>query len=528
MSPVVVEDGGGGGGSMATSGFRMAVRELAPDGTQIFPSDRWTVSTGTAMPGFPASKLLTDLLSDYWSAWSSRASASWISVVSSSAGILARSIGLIGILGVNRRTPTAFLPRIGEVRGDGSTITVGTLYTPNTVRFRIDSHPLSDRIRPTFTVTSKTNLTGSNSNLTGHPIDPPFDPAPVGYFETKLSPTNSALATSVVLTFANHYSTESPLAGTETFRVHVRNVNSPLLVPSLTTVIYQSGSPVLTLSFPTYEHVEAESSSGGFIVTYTFAAASLASQTAAIEMHVSASTACDFIGAELVLSISTIYDSGVKTFSDIDLSAVVERLDFTNAGITYFHIEPGDFCSYIAATYSKVGGGTASVNVYSPIVAPGDADGRLHVGRLVISDALIFPISNSGYQIQRQSTGGGQRTSTRAGSFRAPRVSIEWNDIDLSIVHLSQTLHQKLSRLLRVLGLSRTPTLLVPDPAMTEDSIVEQTMPRWVVVTSKSEAHQGRLTGIDTDSLSDGNVHTRDHWDLNVRFSEHSGVQAGY
>src|SRR4051812_44441709 len=113
------------------------------------------------MPGFPSTKLQTDLLSDYWSAYNHRSSNTWISATSddTTGAISTRNLGIIGLLGVNRRTPTSLLPSI--------------LYTLNTLRFRVDSYPLADRIRPPFTINSRTNLTGADANLTGHPLDPP-------------------------------------------------------------------------------------------------------------------------------------------------------------------------------------------------------------------------------------------------------------------------------------------------------------------------------------------------------------------
>src|SRR5689334_17930642 len=116
------------------SGFRLAVRDLAPYGAQLFMGDRWALATGSAMPGMEATKLAGDLLSDYWSSINHRASCSWIEATSDVATSSSRKLRLLGVLGLNRRSPSALL--------------AGTAYTPNTARVRVDSYPLSTRIRP--------------------------------------------------------------------------------------------------------------------------------------------------------------------------------------------------------------------------------------------------------------------------------------------------------------------------------------------------------------------------------------------
>lgn len=502
-----------------TPGFRLAIRDLSPLGTspQQFMSDRWTVEAVTELPGFPATKLQTDLLSDYWSAYNARSSNTWITAVSddTTGASTTRNLGLIAVLGLNRRTPSALLP--------------GTSYTPSTVRFRVDSFPFKNRIRPPCTLSSRVNLSGLDTDFTSHPLDPPDDPAPVGYVETKLTPTSSIAATSLIATFGNAYATERALSGTQTFRVHLCDVNNPTQIPNATVAIYQSGVLVSTLSSPTYEHVTVANSSGGFIFTYTFLASSLTSQTAALQMHISTTTACDFIGTELVLNLTGhLYDSGVETFTGVDTDAFAERLDLTlNTGVTYVHVEFGDFCSYTTATYTKTGGGTASANTYTSIVAPGDSDGRLHVGRFLAADAIVFPINGTGgYNLQaatnETTSSGGLRT--RSGAARSTRSLVEWTEMDLSIIRVSRVLKQLLMRQKAALGLLRNPTLLVPDPLMTEGYTDEETRPRWVLLSAVTETHAGRMSGVDSDAYADNSNHIRDHWDVNMHLLEHSGA----
>jgi hypothetical protein len=495
------------------AGFRLAIRDLSPTGSQVFLSDRWTITSGSAMPGFPTSKLQTDLLSDYLSAYNHRPSNTWIQAQSDAATSSARTLGLIGLLGLNRRSPSSLL--------------TGTSYTANTIRFRVDSYPLSDRIRPTFTLSSSVNLNELDPGLV-HPLNPPDDPAPSGYAEGKMAPASSILATSAVILFANPYATERVLSGTQTFRVHLRDANNPAQIPLTTVVLYQSGSPVKTLAPVSYEKVAVSNSSGGFIITYAFLVSDLASTTAAIEMHVSTSTACDFIGTELLLNhTGYLYDSGVIDYSGTDLMMAVQALDLTlPSGAIYVHVEFSDFCSYTSGTYTKVGGGTASAATYTSIVQPGDADGRLHVGRFLVADSIIFPINGlAGYNIQSQSDS--QPARTRSGSLAGNRVQIDWNDYDLSIIGISRVLQQRIERQIRALGIMRTPTLVYPDPNMTEGYVDEQTMPRWVAVASKAESHIGRLTGIDSDVNADGLNHTRDRWDTMLHLTDHNGVRSG-
>lgn len=478
-------------------------------------SDRWTLSTGSEMTGLESSKLQQDLLSDYWSSYNHRASASWIEAVSDAATSESRRLWLVGLLGLNRRSPSALVS--------------GLSYTGNTVRVRIDSYPLSSRIRPAFTLNNKVNLTGSDSALTSGPIDPPDDPAPSSYVETKLTPTSSGSATSLRALFSNHYATERALTGNIILRVHLRDVNTPTSIPNLTASIYQSGVLVSVSQTVSYERVAVSSSSGGYIVSIIFAAAGLTSQTAAIEAQLSTSTACDWIGLEMVLDLTGhLYDSGKVDLSAVEPAAVfAARPDLTlPTGVIYCHIEFSDFCTYTTASYSVVGGGSANALTYSSIVAPGDPDGRLHVGRFLAADALVFPIqSPGGYNLQTVS--GTEPARTRSGSLRGARAAIEWVEADLSIIRISRILLQKIERLVRTLGIMRTPTLLVPDPGLTEGYVDEQTSPRWVVIGARSETHAGRMTGKDEDVDADGLNHTRDRWDVALRLIDHNGVRSG-
>lgn len=503
-----------------TPGFRFAVRDVSPNGSQLLMSDRWGIITGSALSSFPISKLQTDLLSDFWGAYNHRSSNCWVEGNSGNDAqgniSTTRNIGAIGLLGINRRS--AAIP---------TTISSGA--TPNTFRIRVDNVQISDRIRPSFTITSKTNLSGADTNLTTGPIDPPDDPAPSGYAETELTPTNPALATGVVVTFANHYSTERALSGTQTIRVHVREVTGSQLIPIITTAIYQSGVFVKTLTSPLYEFVAVTNADGGFIASYTFLASDLTSQTAAIQLHVDTSTACNFVGIEWVANLTGhLYDSGVLDFAGIDLTMLAVALDRPiGAGINYVHIEPSDFCSYSITDYAKVGGGPEiSAYIYTSIVNPGEPDGRFHAGRFLAADAIIFPINGlAGYNLTTSSDASPSRT--RSGSFHGSRAANEWIEADLSIIGISRVLQQRLERLFRALGIMRNPTLLIPDPLMTEGYIDEQTTPRWVVLASKAESHIGRLTGIDSDVSADGLNHTRDRWDMAVHVVEHNAVRSG-
>jgi hypothetical protein len=500
---------------MTLAGFRFAVRDMSYSGAQQFMSDRWVVATATAMPSFPASNLGIDLLSLYWSAYNQRASNTWIQAMSddSTGALSTRSIGAIGLLGINRRMPTALIPQV--------------TYTSNTARIRVDSYPIADRIRPTLSISSSVNLTG-DSHALNHPIHPPDDPAPAGYAETKLSPTNTALATSIVVSFPNFYSGERALSGTQTFRVHVRDVNTPGNIPAITAVIWQRGAPAYTLISPTYEKVSLLNSSGGFIATYTFTTANLVGVNDAIDMHVNTTTACDFIGMEMLFNLTGhLFDSGVVDYSGQDLTMIGTGMDLTlNTGISYVHVEMSDFCYYGSASYSKVGGGSANATIFTSVTNPGEPDGRFHAGRFLAADAIVFPINGlAGYNLSTSSDASPSRT--RSGSLHGSRAANEWMEADLSIIGISRVLQQRLERLFRALGIMRNPTLLIPDPLMTEGYIDEQTTPRWVVLASKAESHIGRLTGIDSDVGADGLNHTRDRWDMAVHVVDHSAVRSG-
>lgn len=477
-------------------------------------SDRWTMTTGSALPDSPATKLQTDLLSDYWSSYNHRASNSWIQAQSDTATSSARRLWLIGLLGMNRRLPTALVQ--------------GVSYAANTVRVRVDSYPLADRIRPVLALSSKVNLTGADALLTGHPINPPDDPAPTGYVETKLTPTSSASATSLIATTTNHYATERALTGNVTIRFHLRDVNEPTKIPNLVLAIYQSGSPVSVTMTTSYERVTVTTSSGGFIIDNVFPVSELASSTAAVEIRASTAAACDWIGVEVIFNhTGYLYDSG-----NVDISAqtrpdiLVLRPDLTlPAGVVYVHVAPSAFCSFTTASYSKVGGGSADAQTFTSIAAPDDTDGRLHIGRFIASDALVFPIAGiGGYNLQAMTDA--QLTRTRSGSLRGRRVGVEWVESDLTVIGISRVLLQRIEQLIRVLGIMNGPTLLVPDPDMTEGFTDEQTAPRWVVIGGKAETHIGRLTGMDEDVDADGVNHVRDRWDVGLHLVDHGGVRS--
>jgi len=495
------------------AGLRFAVRDLSTTGAVLYPSDRWTITTGSAMPGFDTSKLTGDILGDYWSAINHRSSCSWVQAQSDNV-IVNRNLGVVSLIGINRRTPSAVLP--------------GVTYGNNLFRLIVDTYPIASRVRPPMTLNSKVNLTGADANFTGHPLDPPDDPAPVGYAETKLTPTNPAIATSIVGTWANYYATERPLAGTCVVRFHLRDVNNPLLIPSVTASIWQSGSSVISLvSYVDLEHVEVGNSSGGFVFTYSFLASALASQTAAMELHLSTSTACDFIGVELVLDHSGYsYDSGLLDFPNVDMDSFTLRPDITISTTTYVYVEPGPFNSYLTTPFTRVIGGVLNAHIYSSIVNPGDPDGRFHAGRFLAADTIITPLASpSGWNLSSASDSTPART--RAGSFRGGRSPLEWTEADMTIIGISRLTVQAIERLIRTLGIMRVPTLLIPDPNMTEGYSDEQTRPRWMVVGSKAETHIGRFTGIDPDVLADGMNHTRDRWDMVLHWIDHNGQRSG-
>src|SRR3954471_7432793 len=113
------------------AGFRIATRDTDVNGAQVFMSDRWTISTGSAMPNNPTTKLTSDLISDYWAARNHRSSNIWIQAASDNL-TQARNLGAAALLGFNRRVPTAV---------------TGVNYTSNTIRMRADKYPLADRIR---------------------------------------------------------------------------------------------------------------------------------------------------------------------------------------------------------------------------------------------------------------------------------------------------------------------------------------------------------------------------------------------
>jgi len=495
------------------SGFRLASRFIGQTGAQLFMTDdtsAWTLTTGSALPDFPASKLQSELVSDAWVAYNSRASNIWIQTTGF---VTAQNIRLIGLLGINRVAPTS------NISGYGNSL--------SQIRVRIDSYSLADRIRLPLTITSKTNLSGSDSDFTGHPIDPPDDPAPSGYAETKLSPTSLGSATSLIGTWTNPYATERALAGTQTVRIHVMDANNPSLIPLLTANIYQSSSLSLSLTSPTYEWVVVANSSGGYIFTYTFDASSLASQTAVMELRASTTTACYFIGCEIVCNhTGYLYDSGDLDYTGQDLTSFAQRLDFPVTGTYWIHVQPSDFYLYNLTTRNFVGGGTTIVRYASPIINPGDADGRFRAGRFLASDAIITPINGiNGWNLTTQTNSSPSRT--RSGSFHGSRSSLEWLEADMSIVGVSRQTVQKIEKLVNTLGIMHTPTLIVPDLSMSEGYIDEQTKPRWMVVGSKAETHIGRMTGRETDYLADGNNHTRDRWDMALHWVEHNGRRSG-
>lgn len=496
------------------AGFRLAVKFRNQNGQNLYLTDdsAWTITTGSSDPSFPSSKLTQDMLSDYWSSLNARASNSWVQATGPASQL---NIGVIGLLGVNRIYPI----------GITNVTTVGV--TPSTSRFRVDTFALADRIRPPFTITSTVNLTGASSNFTGHPIDPPDDPPPAGYAETKLSPTNSALPTSLIGTWPNSYATERALSGTQTLRVHMRDVNNPTFIPSVTAVIYQSAAPVVTVTGASWEKVAVLNSSGGFIMSYPFNASLLS--TAVMELHIATSTACDFIGIELIQNhTGYLFDSGVVDMSGTDVQDLAQRLDLPINGTYWIHVDTGDFCLYKSGTYTAVVGGTLTAKTYFSIIGPGDADGRFHAGRFLAADTATFPISNTGgWNIQSASSISLSRT--RSGSLHGSRFPVEWTEADMLLPggSLSRPMLAKIERILKSIGIMQYPTLLIPDPNMMEGSVERQNAPRWMMLSSRTENHVGQMTGINNDVLADGSNHSFNRYDIQLHWVEHNGSKYG-
>lgn len=491
------------------SGFRLANRETSTLGHVRFPSDTWAITTGSAVSAMPNSRLQTDMLADTWTAVNHRSSCTWIQA----AGVVINGeVKAIGLLGMNRKSPTV--------------ADLGTL-TENTIRLRVDTYALADRVRPPFTISSKVNLTGADANLTGHSIDPPDDPAPAGYAETKLTPTNPALPTSIIGTWANYYGTERELNDEQILRVHLSDANDETAVPVVTISVYQGGVPAFTPLLLFVEKVSAASSSGGFIFNYTFNATDLTSHSGVMELHLSTATACDFIGLELIANHSNyLYDSGPIDYTTEDLFSHTGRPDLTvaNGTTVYVHVELSDFCWSASDNYSIAGGGTQAALSFTSIVNPGQPDGRFRAGRFIASDAAIFPISSPSFNLRPASTI--SPTRTRSGSIHGTRAPLEWMEGEFTISCISRALLQKLDRMVSTLGLSLRPTLLIPDPLFTEGAVDDETKPRLIVITSYEREHIGRLSGITDDADSDGLNHTHDRWNVHISFMEHNGRRA--
>lgn len=395
--------------------MRIAIRSVLPSEHRVrFLGDRWTLTSGSAHAGYPVTNLVMDNLGFPLLTYGQRASQTWISGASDTAS-QDRTIGIIEIIGLLSRLTSSAPLAFGQ-------------WTPNTVRIRLDSFPLSDRIRPGFTISNLTNLTGASADLAG-PVDPPVDPQPVGFSSSRLESVNPVLNTSFRATFTNHHATERTLTGAQMFRLHCADSTSASLLPSVgITVVPTSGSSFAVIA-ATFEDV-AE----GWILSFPWNASQLTAPTATVRIDVTGfttgSSTVEFIDLEWVAELNlasaiaagTSYDSGSLP---VHLnSRVLPDIEIPANGTRYVHIEFSDF--------------VAQVFSFPDTFEMLSVAGQLAVGRLIIAETVELAMKADSLSIK----GGydGESFFAADGSTRFDRRILKWSELSFEAEYVTADL----------------------------------------------------------------------------------------
>lgn len=460
--------------------------------------DEYLLTVATQYSGFPSSRLFVDNLDDYLMMYGQNSSQTWIQAQSVNTRV-AYFLQFIGLLGINRN--------ISGLIPDAS-------ITDNRWRLRADSFPLSDRIRPAINALSKTNLTGSISDISGF-VEPPVI-TPPGYVQTMLLVTNPAVNTQAIVTFDDHTTAERDLSSTEAqkFRVYVQDSSSVETWPTIQVKLRHNGVDGSTLIADS-----ARKTAEGFIIDYLVEPGDMPSFVGAFGLKIdgtsTGTSAPQIIKVEWVAELETAGDSAILL--DTDWINLIYDKDLIHLFAGDGFLIPKDEARYFHFELSNLGrqqfvipspGGSVPVYTISEVIDP------FHAGRFVASETITVPMEGDSSYIPRKVQGPNNVSRVYQGGLRSPRNAATWWEADVVVCAQKQSrIFGELEDQFNALGLMTLCTLFIPDPEDLSTAI-------WACLSAWEAPHKGMFSGTDDDGLPYSNQHM---YELNFSIVEKTG-----